>query len=201
LNTLDSLGLLKNTVIVLWGDHGWHLGDHDMWGKHTNFEQATRSPLIFAAPGLAPGQTKSLTEHVDVFPTICDLANLPIPTNLQGKSLKPLMQNKGSIVHEFAMSQYPRKLKPADVKTLGYTDGKLMGYSLRTDKYRYTIWFNNSFRSNQPYAESRIYAKELYDYVNDPLEKVNVANDKSYQKIENDLNQKMIGYLKSYEGK
>jgi arylsulfatase A-like enzyme len=201
LNTLDSLGLLNNTVIVLWGDHGWHLGDHDMWGKHTNFEQSTRSPLIFAAPGLTPGQTKSLSEHVDVFPTICDLANLPIPTNLQGKSLKSVMQNKQAVVHDFAMSQYPRKLKPADVKTLGYTDGKLMGYSLRTDKYRYTIWFNNSFRSNQPYAESRIYAKELYDYVNDPLEKINVANDKSYQKIENDLNQKMIGYLKSYEGK
>ena len=68
-------------------------------------------------------------------------------------------QDVQAIVNDFAMSQYPRKLKPADVKTLGYEDGKLMGYSLRTDKYRYTIWFNNSFRSNQPYAESRIYAK------------------------------------------
>jgi arylsulfatase A-like enzyme len=110
LNTLDSLGELNNTVIVLWGDHGWHLGDHDMWGKHTNFEQATRAPLIFAAPGMKAGTTKSLAEHLDVFPTLCDLSNLEIPKFLQGKSLKPVMQNKTAVVNEFAMSQYPRNL-------------------------------------------------------------------------------------------
>ena len=201
LNTLDSLGTLDNTIIVLWGDHGWHLGDHDMWGKHTNFEQATRAPLIFAAPGLKAGKTKSLSEHVDVFPTICDLANLPIPTQLQGKSLKPVMQNKATTVNDYAMSQYPRKLKGPEFKELGYTDGKLMGYSLRTDKYRYTIWFNNSFNSSQPYADNRIYKRELYDYVKDPLEKVNAVDDGSYKKILEDLHKKMLAYLKSYEGK
>ena len=201
LNTLDSLGTLDNTIIVLWGDHGWHLGDHDMWGKHTNFEQATRSPLIFAAPGLKPGKTKSLTEHVDVFPTICDLANLPIPSQLQGKSLKPIMQNKTATVNDFAMSQYPRKLKGPEFKELGYTDGKLMGYSMRTDKYRYTIWFNNNFNSSQPYADNRIYKRELYDYVKDPLEKVNVIDDSGYKKIVEDLQKKMLSYLKTYEGK
>jgi len=201
LNTLDSLGTLDNTIIVLWGDHGWHLGDHDMWGKHTNFEQATRAPLIFAAPGLKSGKTKSLSEHVDVFPTICDLANLSIPTQLQGKSLKPVMQNKSTTVHEYAMSQYPRKLKGPEFKELGYTDGKLMGYSLRTDRYRYTIWFNNSYNSSQAYSDSRIYKRELYDYVKDPLEKVNVVDDGDYKKALEDLQKKMLSYLKTYEGK
>jgi hypothetical protein len=201
LNTLDSLGTLNNTIIVLWGDHGWHLGDHDMWGKHTNFEQATRSPLIFAAPGFKAGQTKSLSEHVDVFPTICDLAGLSIPTQLQGKSLKPVMANNKATVSDIAVSQYPRKLKKDDVQKLGYENGKLMGYSIRTDKYRYTLWLNNDFRSNQPFTESRVYGNELYDYVKDPLEKVNYAGDKSYSKIESELKERILAYLKSYESK
>lgn len=201
LNTLDSLGTLNNTIIVLWGDHGWHLGDHDMWGKHTNFEQATRSPLIFAAPGFKAGQTKSLSEHVDVFPTICDLAGLSIPSQLQGRSLKPVMANNKVTVSDIAVSQYPRKLKKDEVEKLGYENGKLMGYSIRTEKYRYTIWLNNDFRSNQPFTESRVYAVELYDYDKDPLEKVNYAGDKSYNKIEKDLKARILDYLKSYEGK
>ena len=109
LNTLDSLGTLNNTIIVLWGDHGWHLGDHDLWGKHTNFQQATRSPLIIAAPGMLPGKTNSITEHIDIFPSICNLAGLAVPSILQGKSLKPIMQNKKAVVKDFAISQYPRK--------------------------------------------------------------------------------------------
>ena len=201
LNTLDSLGILNNTIIVLWGDHGWHLGDHDMWGKHSNFEQATRAPLIFAAPGFSAGQTKSMSEHLDVFPTICDLANLDIPTQLQGKSLKPLMKNKSAVVNEFSVSQYPRKLKAAEVKKIGYTDGKLMGYSIRNEKYRYTVWMNNNFTTKEPYNVSRVYAVELYDYTKDPLEKVNVADDKGYKKIAAELNDKMIAFFKSQEGK
>jgi len=201
LNTLDSLGELNNTIIVLWGDHGWHLGDHDMWGKHTNFEQATRAPLIFAAPGLKPGQTKSLSEHVDVFPTICDLANLNIPDVLQGNSLKPLMKNKNTEVKEFAMSQYPRNLSKEEMAKLGYANRKLMGYSLRTERYRYTVWMNNNYRSNEAYSADRVYATELYDYENDPLEKVNIAKDNKYIKIISELNEEMKGYLKAHEGK
>jgi hypothetical protein len=201
LNTLDSLGTLNNTIIVLWGDHGWHLGDHDMWGKHTNFEQATRSPLIVASPGFKAGQTKSLAEHVDIFPTICDLANLSIPAQLQGKSLKPVMANNKTVVNEFAVSQYPRRINKEEAKKLGYENAKLMGYSIRTDRYRYTIWLNNDFRSNQPFSESRVYAKEMYDYVKDPLEKVNVVNEKAYEKDAQDLKGKVLSYLKSYEGK
>jgi arylsulfatase A-like enzyme len=201
LNTLDSLGLLKNTIIVLWGDHGWHLGDHDMWGKHSNFEQATRAPMIYAAPGIKPGASKSFSEHVDVFPTICDLAGVPIPTQLQGKSMKPAMQNKNAEVNEFSVSQYPRKLKAAEVKKLGYTDGKLMGYSIRNNGYRYTLWMNNNFTSKEPYADSRVYAKEMYDYTKDPLEKVNVADKKEYKKMADKMHEQLIQYFKTYETK
>ena len=195
LNTLDSLGTLNNTIIVLWGDHGWHLGDHDMWGKHTNFEQATRCPLIIAAPGLKAGKTNAITEHIDIFPTICGLAGTPIPAILPGKNLKPLMQNNKASVKEFSMSQYPRKLKGDEVKKLGYANGKLMGYSLRTDKYRYTLWMNNNYTSAEPFDSKRIYAAELFDYVKDPLEKVNYANNKNYEKVEKELKEKLIAFL------
>jgi arylsulfatase A-like enzyme len=196
LNTLESLGTLNNTIIVLWGDHGWHLGDHDLWHKHTNFEEATRAPLIIAGPGINSGKTNSLTEFVDVFPTICDLAGVTIPTNLDGKSLKPLMVNNNAKVNDYSISQYPRKLKKVEMIKKGYSDPKIMGYSLRTDKYRFTIWMNN-FTSKQPFNESQVYASEMYDYVVDPLEKVNVVNDKNYATISKDLKTKMLAYFKS----
>ena len=200
LNTLESLGTLDNTIIVLWGDHGWHLGDHDLWHKHTNFEEATRAPLIIAGPGIRAGKTSSLTEFVDVFPTICDLAGVTIPKNLDGKSLKPLMLNNKTKGKEYAISQYPRKLKKAEMAKLGYTDSKMMGYSLRTDQYRYTIWMNN-FTSKDTFNESQVYASEMYDYVKDPLEKVNVVKDKNYTSISATLKSKMIAFFKSQETK
>ena len=201
LNTLDSLGTLNNTMIVLWGDHGWHLGDHDLWGKHTNFEQATRSPLIIAAPSLKSGKTNSITEHVDIFPSICELAGLQIPKALQGKSLMPLMQNNNATVINYAISQYPRKLKGTEVKTLGYENGNLMGYSLRDKQYRLTLWLNNGFTSEQPFTSERVYAAELYDYLNDPLEKTNVAADKQYATIKKKLTNEMLLFFKNNEKK
>jgi len=200
LNTLESLGTLDNTIIVLWGDHGWHLGDHDLWHKHTNFEEATRAPLIIAGPEIKAGKTSSLTEFVDVFPTICDLAGVSIPKNLDGKSLKPLMMNNKTKGKEYSISQYPRKLKKLEMIKNGYTDAKMMGYSLRTDQYRYTIWMNN-FTSKQAFNESQVYASEMYDYVKDPLEKVNVVNDKNYTSISAGLKSKMIAFFKSQETK
>ncbi len=200
LNTLEELGTLDNTIIVLWGDHGWHLGDHDLWHKHTNFEQATRAPLIIAGPGIKAGKTSSLTEFVDVFPTICDLAGISIPKNLDGKSLKPLMLNNKTKGKEYSISQYPRKLKKLEMIKKGYTDAKMMGYSLRTDQYRYTIWMNN-FTSKDIFNESQVYASEMYDYVKDPLEKINVVNDKNYTSISASLKSKMIAFFKSQETK
>jgi len=198
LNTLESLGTLNNTIIVLWGDHGWHLGDHDLWEKHTNFEQATRSPLIVAAPGFKAGKTSSQSEHLDIFPTICNLAAVPVPVHLQGKSLKPLMENNKATVKDFSVSQYPRKLPKEEVKKMGYDDNKIMGYSIRTDKYRYTIWMGN-FTSDQPFSAGKIYASELYDYVKDPQEKVNVVNDRSYAAVSKEMYNKVVEFFKSQE--
>lgn len=196
LNTLDSLGTLKNTIIVLWGDHGWHLGDHDLWEKHTNLEEATRSPLIIAGPGIKPGRTNSLSEHVDIFPTICDLAGLRIPAQLHGKSLKPVMLNNKNSVKEFSMSQYPRKLNKEEMTKYGFTSNKMMGYSMRTNQFRYTVWMND-FTTDQPFDPKKVYAAEMYDLNADPLEKTNVINIDKYKSDVGVMKNKMIEFFRS----
>lgn len=159
LDALEEQGLTKNTAIVLWGDHGWHLGDHGLWCKHSNFEQATRSPLIIADPDLEQGIINSSpTEFVDIFPTLCELADLPIPQFVQGESLKPIMSGKKKKVKSFAISQYPR--------------AKIMGYALRNERYRYVAWYKEGDIS----SEANIIYKELYDYKKDPLETANVVS-------------------------
>jgi len=132
IDALQEAGVADNTVIVLWGDHGWHLGDHGMWCKHTNYEQATRAPLIFYSPriGKAGNQTKSIVEFVDIYPTLCELAGLPVPKGLQGVSLTPVMEDANVAVKPVAVSQYPRK----------YEHGYVMGYTLRDRRYRYIEW-------------------------------------------------------------
>lgn len=160
LKELDRLGLRKNTVVVLWGDHGWHLGDHGLWCKHTNFEEATHAPLIFSSPGQkhAGVQTDALAEFVDIYPTLCDLAGLPAPEGVEGVSVAPVMAEPGRRWKNAAFSQYPR--------------GKVMGYSIRTDRYRYTEW---SEPGQNPVAV------ELYDYEADPQGNVNVAEHPEQQ--------------------
>lgn len=197
LDALDSLGLTKNTIIVLWGDHGWHLGDHNLWCKHTNFEEATRAPLIIAAPGIKPSKTNSQTEHIDIFPTLCDLAGVNIPSILDGKSLVPIMKKPAASVKEYSVSQYPRSNASAENERLGYTDANAMGYSIRTKQYRYTIWMSNGFRSSKPFDSKLIIGTELYDYKKDPLETVNVANEKKYAAVTKQMNTKMMTFLKS----
>lgn len=197
LNTLDELGLTKNTIIVLWGDHGWHLGDHNLWCKHTNFEQAARSPLIIAAPSLAPVKTVSPSEFIDIFPTLCDLAGVGIPAHLDGKSLVPLMKNPRAKVKEFAVSQYPRSGVTSENQRLGYADANIMGYSLRTDRYRYTLWMKDNYRSTQPFNPALVAGIELYDYKKDPNEMVNVAKDKKYAAVSSEMHQNMMNFFKT----
>ncbi len=181
---LDSLRLSENTIIVLWGDHGWHLGDHDLWCKHTNFEQAARAPLLISDPDIKPGVTQSLSEFVDIFPTLCDLAGLTTPEGLDGKSLVPLMKNTDLSVKEYAVSQYPR--------------GDKMGYSIRTGQYRLTWWMEDGFRSYLPFKNELIMEKELYDYEKDPLETINVANDKKYNNILREVDKMMVQFFASH---
>ncbi|VGO15407.1 Choline-sulfatase [Pontiella desulfatans] len=175
LDQLDELGIADNTIICLWGDHGWHLGDHNIWCKHTNFEQGTRSPLIVAAPWTkTKGEsTESPTEFVDIFPTLCELAGLEIPSHLPGKSMVPLMDGEAVKVKDFAFSQYPRT-----------PSGKVyMGYSLRDERYRYTAWYKvqdeKRYKAKKPGfgMESKPAYTELYDYETDPLETRNLAVD------------------------
>lgn len=145
LDKLDALGLTENTIIVLWGDHGWHLGDHNLWCKHTNFEQATRTPLIIAAPGIKATTSNAPSEFVDVFPTICDLAGVKIPDVVDGKSLKPLMDKTAQSVKDFSISQYPRSGTKSETERQGYASSKVMGYSLRDKRYRYTRCCTNVY--------------------------------------------------------
>ena len=160
---LDRLNLRTNTIIVLWGDHGWKLGEHMAWGKHSNVENDVNAPLIFSAPGMknAGTHTDSLAEFVDIYPTLCDLAGIPLPSHLEGTSLKPVMEDPAHAVKSAAFSQYPRNA--------GHTGaGKLMGYTMRTDRYRFTVWVGDK-------DHAKIDATELYDHVSDPLENTNLA--------------------------
>jgi arylsulfatase A-like enzyme len=199
LNTLDSLGLMNNTIIVLWGDHGWHLGDHNLWCKHTNFEQATRTPLIISSPKVKSSKTNSTTEFVDIFPTLCALAGLEIPTNLAGKSLVSVMKKPATIVKEYAVSQYPRSNGGTETERSGYADSKVMGYSIRNQQYRFTLWMGNNFRSSQPFNKDYIIGTELYDYKNDPLEKANVAKENKYAATSKKMYQQIIDFFKSQQ--
>jgi arylsulfatase A-like enzyme len=182
---------------VLWGDHGWHLGDHNLWCKHTNFEQATHAPLLISAPGIKPSKTKSPSEFVDIFPTLCDLTGIKIPGHLDGTSLVPLMTDPEASVKEFSVSQYPRPANKIENARLGWSDGEFMGYSIRTRQYRYTIWAKDTFRSTQPFKKELVVASELYDYEKDPNETVNVVDDKKYDSVTRDLNNKMTVFLNS----
>ena len=148
-------GLRQNTVIVLWGDHGRHLGEHGEWTKHTNFEVAPRSPLIFSAPDQrrARAKTDALAEFVNIYPTLCELCGLPPPRALEGVSLAPVMDDPARPWKDAAFSQFPR--------------GEVMGHSIRTDRYRYTEWAE----PGKPPA-----AIELYDHKTDPDENANIAN-------------------------
>ncbi len=168
---LEQAGIAQDTIIVLWGDHGWHLGDHGMWCKHTNYEQATRSPLIISAPGqFRPGGKSSApAELLDVFPTLCDLAGLPLLTNLHGTSLEPVLENPDEEVKEVAISQYPRY--PNKNAT--------MGYAFRTKRFRYIEWVQKKFK--QGAATGPVVARELYDYETDPLETHNLINEPQYK--------------------
>jgi iduronate 2-sulfatase len=165
LDELDRLRLTDNTVVVLWGDHGWHLGDHGMWCKHTNYEQAARIPLIVVAPGVPqPGvRTLALAESVDVYPTLCELAGLARPnTALEGQSLAPALRDPSAEIKPAIFHVYPRKSEQR---------GDLLGRAIRTPRYRLVEW-------KQPGAPADSADLELYDYQTDPGESRNLAQQR-----------------------
>ena len=186
LDELQKLNLQDSTIVVLWGDHGWHLGDHAMWAKHTNFEQATRAPLIISVPDMPKKQkTRAPVEFVDIYPTLCDLTGLPIPDGLAGVSLKPVLQDTAARVKDFVVSQYHRTA-PGNIK--------VEGYALRNERYRYVEWLKN-YKTTRVYADSDIVARELYDYQTDPLETVSVVDSAAYQDVAQSLHEQLKNFL------
>ena len=186
LDALDREGLAGNTVIVLWGDHGWQLGDHGLWHKHTNFELATRAPLIISLPGQkTSGRTCDATvEFVDVYPTLADVCGLPAPTGLDGVSLKPWLENPALPATKVAISQYPR----GGAQTGGRP---LMGYSIRDVRWRLTVWRDR--------RDGSVAATELYDEQNDPAETVNLAAEPEHQAVVSQLLKHMPPSVKGKE--
>lgn len=171
LDELDRLGLSDNTIVVFWGDNGYHLGEEGLWTKMTDFEVATHVPLIIRAPGekSAGGKSNALVEFVDVYPTLVQLAGLPLPSNLEGTSLVPLIQDPNLPWKTAAFSQYGRGKSSAY-----HAEKDPMGRSIRTDHYRYTEW-------RAPNGD--LVGRELYDEQADPKETVNIANLPANEKL------------------
>lgn len=176
LDELERLGLRDNTIIILWGDHGWKLGEHDAWCKHSNVENDTRVPLILSVPGMknAGKHTEDLVEFVDIYPTLADLAGLSLPGHLEGTSFRPVLEDVTRPWKTAAFSQYPR---PVGGK-------RLMGYTMRTDRYRFTAWLNRG-------DHSKADAVELYDHHTDPQENVNLATRPENAALVKDLTAKL----------
>ena len=153
----DRLELGKNTIVVFWSDHGFHLGDHGIWTKHTNYEQANRIPMVICGPSIAPGSTTGqLAQSVDLYPTLAELAGLPHPTGPQamdGLSLVPVLQDPAARIRDHAYHVFPKEK---------------LGRAIRTERYRLVEW-----RGNRGGAIEL----ELYDYQDDPAESRNLATE------------------------
>lgn len=156
LDQAETLGLLDNTIVIFWGDHGWHLGDHGMWCKHTNYEQAARIPVIIAAPtGQKNQTTDALIESVDIYPTVAELAGLPVPTDIDGRSFASVIADPSTKARPYVTHVYPR--------------GQQIGRAIRDSRYRMVEW-------KVPGKPADSAEVELYDYQADPLETVNLAD-------------------------
>lgn len=174
---LERLELRESTMIVVWGDHGWKLGEHGAWAKHSNAEIDARVPLIISVPGMKEvGKSSSaLVELLDVYPTLVELAGLPIPNHLEGTSFKPLLDEANLSWKQAAFSQYPRRSGRKD----------LMGYSMRTRQYRFTRWVD---RKNP----SKVEGIELYDHAVDPQENQNIAGDAANKELVEGLTKQLL---------
>lgn len=164
LDAIENNGLSENTIIILWGDHGWKLGEHNSWGKMTNYEIDTHVPLLVHVPWMQKNgaKTNALVEFVDIYPSLCELAGLPISDKLEGFSFVPLIDKPERKWKSAVFSQYMRK----------HEGESFMGHSLRNERYRYVEWKNM--------ATDETIAQELYDHHTDPSENFSVA-----EKVEN----------------
>lgn len=154
---LKKQKLYDNTIIVIWGDHGWQLGEHTFWCKHSNFDIALRVPLIIKpqkSKAFKKGNAEGFAEIVDIYPTLCDLTGLSSPKQLQGESLTPILKNSNSEIKEYTLSRWKQ------------------GDTIRSKGYRYTLFKNK---------KGEIIAEMLFDLVKDPDENKNVVKDEAYK--------------------
>ncbi len=176
LDTLAETGLTENTVVILWGDHGYYMGEHGWWGgKHNNYEGATRAPLIIAVPGQKNQGAKSdaLVEFVDIYPSLVDICGLPMPGGLEGRSFKPLIEDPLGSIKKAGCSWYPK--------------GGYQGVAMRTDRWRFVEWR----KAGSPDVH------ELYDHQNDPEENENLANKPEHSAIVKELSAMLRANLKA----
>lgn len=171
LDELKRLGLDKNTIVVLWGDHGWHLGEYGLWGKYTNFDIALNSPLIVKIPGTdKPGvSADGIVETVDIFPTLADICGLPVPENLDGISFKKLIYDSGRKTKEYSVGER--------------NAWGVHGTTLRNEHYRLMVWENSIGDTIDI---------ELFDNYEKPLPHNNIANDNPV------VVKQMLSVLKNY---
>jgi iduronate 2-sulfatase len=171
LGALDRLGLADNTIVVLWGDHGWNLGDHMLWCKHSTFESSLRIPLIIRAPGYQGGtETHALTESIDLYPTLCELAGLPTPATVEGISLVPLLK-------------FPQR----PWKTAAYSRFRT-GDSIRTEQFRFSAYHADNGEE---------LGKMLYDHHVDPLENHNIVDEAAMAETEQALQELLAAAMAS----
>ena len=169
LDELEALGLAERTVVILFGDHGWHLGEQGQWAKTTNFELDARAPLMLHVPGLQSGgrSTDGIVEFVDMFPTLCEACGIEPPAGLAGESIMAMVDDPDAPGKDAAFNQLPRPY-------LADKNWEQMGYSMRTDRYRYTEWVS---------GEGSVVGRELYDLANSGFGTVNMADRSAHQPL------------------
>jgi arylsulfatase A-like enzyme len=161
LDELDAAGLAENTIVVLWGDHGWNLGEHGLWCKHCNFNTSLNAPLMFRVPGLTNGKmNQSITEFIDIYPTLCELAGLGKPAHLEGESLVNRLKKPGKKEKDYAVSKFNN------------------GVTLIEDNFFYTEWLNKN---------DSTMARMLFDHSTDAEENRNIAENDDFVSYANRL--------------
>lgn len=176
LNKLDELALTENTVIVLWADHGFKLGDYNNWCKWSNLKIDTNVPFILSGPGVSVGEKcKTPVELLDIYPTLADLCGLDIPSHLDGKSLKPLLEQPQKSLDREIYTIWPHERKKYEET--------IMGYSIKNTQFNYIEWVNLS--------SGEVLDRELYDHQIDPNETKNIVNDVAYTNTVQLLSQKI----------
>ena len=181
---LKELGIYENTIIIVWGDHGWKLGDHNSWGKMTNYNIDLKVPMIIRYPDQKNRgvQTFAFTELVDMFPSLCELAGIEVPDYMQGTSFVPLLENPELPWKTAAFSQFHRRPNVS-------ADGKrYMGYSINTKEFHYIEWYRWDHKTG---TRGEYTTAELYDRQNDPFEKENIAENEDFKKVVEGLSKQL----------